>query len=87
MPRGRHTSILVTLSPEEQAELRHWQRSTTINAGRARRARLITLVATGQTIRASAALAGMSCRQAYKWLYRFQVDRVAGLQDRSGRAA
>ena len=85
MTQGRHTSILVILSADEQGELRQWLRSTTISAGRAKRARLILLIASGATITASARRAGLSRHHASKWLVRFQTHRLAGLYDRHRR--
>jgi hypothetical protein len=41
MARGRKSSCIVFLSPAERAQLEHWQRSTTIQAGLAKRAKII----------------------------------------------
>ena len=62
-----------------------WQRATTISAGRARRGRIILLVAEGMTITAIAKAVGMSRRFIYKWVQRFQHAGVAGLADHPGR--
>jgi len=43
MPRGRKTSLSIRLTPAERVTLRTWQRSTTIPAGLARRARLLVV--------------------------------------------
>ena len=50
MARGRKTALAVQLTPAERQTLLVWQRSTTISAGRARRGRLILLVAAGRSI-------------------------------------
>ena len=50
MASGRKTSLTIDLTPEERQTLLAWQRSTTISAGRARRGRIILLVADGVPI-------------------------------------
>ena len=45
MPRGRKTFFSIRLTPAERLTLLTWQRSTTIPAGLARRARLLLLLA------------------------------------------
>jgi hypothetical protein len=45
--RGRKSSWRIVLSPEERQTLERWHRSTTITAGRARRGKIILLLATG----------------------------------------
>ena len=50
MARGRRTSLTIRLTPAERLTLLAWQRSTTIPAGLARRARLLLLLADGMTI-------------------------------------
>ena len=51
MARGRPTSLTIDLTPAERQTLLVWQRSTTIPSGRARRGRIILLVADGHTDR------------------------------------
>jgi transposase len=85
MARGRKTSLTITLTPEERRTLLAWQRATTIQAGRGRRARMILLLAEGQSITAIAATVGISRRFVYKWVQRFREQGVAGLVDRPGR--
>ena len=87
MARGRKTSLTLTLTPEERQTLLAWQRSTTIPAGRARRGRMILLVAEGMSISHIAALVGLNRRFIYKWVKRFLHARVAGLTDLPGRGA
>ena len=85
MPRGRKTSLLIRLTPAERLTLLTWQRSTTIPAGLARRARLLLLLADGVTITEAAATVGLSRRHTYKWIQRFRQEGVEGLVDRPGR--
>ena len=76
MARGRKTSLVIRLTPAVRQTLLAWQRATTIPAGRARRGRMILLVADGMTISDIAATVGISRRFVYKWVERF---RQAGL--------
>ena len=85
MARGRKTSLTIDLTPEERQTLLAWQRSTTIHAGRARRGRIILLVADGVPIAHIADTVGIGRRFVYKWAKRFLHERVAGLTDRQGR--
>jgi len=62
-----------------------WQRSTTIPAGRARRGRIILLVADGVPISHIADTVGISRRFVYKWAKRFLQYGVEGLADKPGR--
>jgi hypothetical protein len=45
MARGRKTSLVIVLSPQERETLERWQRATTMAAGLARRGRMILLLA------------------------------------------
>jgi hypothetical protein len=85
MARGRRTSLTIRLTPTERLTLLTWQRSTTISAGLARRARLLLLLADGMTITAAAAAVGLSRRHTYKWIQRFMQEGVAGLVDKPSR--
>jgi hypothetical protein len=86
MTQGRTTSFTIRLTPAERLTLLAWQRpTTTITAGRARRARIILLRADGVTITAIAATVGLSRRHVYKWVQRFLRDRLVGLEERPGR--
>jgi transposase len=62
-----------------------WQRSTTISAGRARRGRIILLLAEGVPISHIVAMVGLNRRFIYKWAKRFLHEWVAGLTDLPGR--
>ena len=86
MARGRKTSLSVPLTPAERRTLLAWQRSTTtISAGRARRGRIILLMADGMPISDVAATVGISRRFVYKWVQRFMAEGVEGLADKPGR--
>jgi hypothetical protein len=85
MARGRRTSLTIRLTPAERLTLLTWQRSTTIPAGLARRARLLVRLADGMTITEAAATVGLSRRHTYKWIQRFMQEGLDGLADKPGR--
>src|SRR5262247_3238177 len=85
MARGRTTSLTICLTPADRRTLLAWQRATTISAGRARRGRIILLLADGMTISDIAATVGISRRFVYKWVQRFLEKGVEGLGDKPGR--
>jgi DNA invertase Pin-like site-specific DNA recombinase len=85
MPSGRKTSLKIRLTPAERQTLQAWQRATTISAGRARRGRIILLLADGVTISTIAATVGISRRFVYKWAQRFLDKGLEGLADKPGR--
>ena len=87
MARGRTTSLTICLTPAERQTLQAWQRATTISAGRARRGRIILLLADGVTISAIAATVGISRRFVYKWVQRFLEQGLEGLADKPGRGS
>ncbi len=68
MARGRSTSLTIRLTPAERLTLLAWQRATTISAGRARRGRIILLIADGRSISDVAVTVGISRRFVYKWV-------------------
>ena len=82
MARGRTTALTIRLTPAERQTLRAWQRATTIAAGRARRGRIILLVADGMPISDVAAIVGISRRFVYKWVQRFLEQGIEGLTDK-----
>ena len=84
--RGRKASFVVRLEPAPRADLESMTRSTTLPAGLVRRARLILLLDQGQTtLTAAAAIAGLTVRNARKWVRRFLALGVDGLRDQAGR--
>jgi hypothetical protein len=82
MARGRKTSLTIRLTPAERRTLQAWQRATTVSAGRARRGRILLLVAEGMPITAIAATVGISRRFVYKWVQRFLEQGMEGLADK-----
>jgi transposase len=85
MARGRTSSLSICLTPAERQTLLAWQRATTISAGRARRGRIVLLLADGMTITDIAATVGISRRFIYKWVQRFLEKGLEGLADKPGR--
>ena len=85
MARGRKTSLTINLTPAERQTLLAWQRATTVSAGRARRGRILLLVAARVPITDIAAMVGVSRRFVYKWAQRFLEQGVEGLADKPGR--
>jgi transposase len=87
MARGRTTSLTIRLTPTERQTLLAWQRATTITAGRARRGRIILLVADRMSISDVAATVGISRRFVYKWVRRFLEKGLEGLANKPGRGS
>jgi len=85
MARGRKTSLTIRLTPVERQTLLAWQRATTISAGRARRGRIILLVADRVPLSDVAATVGISRRFVYKCVQRFAQEGLEGLADKPGR--
>ena len=85
MARGRKTTLIVRLAAEERETLLSWQRATKIAAGRAKRGRIILLVADGVTITDVATAVSISRRFVYKWVNRFLQEGIDGLSDKPGR--
>src|SRR5437899_1133855 len=87
MARGRITALTIRLTPAERRTLLAWQRATTISAGRARRGRIILLLADGVPISDIATTVGISRRFVYKSVQRFLEKGVEGLTDKPGRGS
>jgi len=85
MTRGRTTTLTIRLTPAERLTLLAWQRSTTVPAGMARRARIVLLLADRVTITDIAATVGMSRRHTYKWIQRFVQEGLEGLAEKPAR--
>ncbi len=83
--RGRKTSLVVVLTPEERHQLEHWVRSTCTPVGRVRRATMILKVADGNPISHAAGAAGLTEKHGRKWVQRFLEKRIEGLSDLPGR--
>jgi len=82
MPRGRKTALTIRLTPAQRQTLLAWERSTTIPAGLARRARMVLLLTEGRTITDIATTVGISRRFIYKWVQRFLEQGLEGLHDK-----
>ena len=82
MPRGRKTALTIRLTPAQRQTLLAWERSTTIPAGLARRARMLLLLTEGMTLTDIAATVGISRRFIYKWVQRFLEQGLEGLHDK-----
>src|ERR1700680_3690332 len=67
------------LAPSERRELRDRLRSRTLPAEDVRRARLILLLAQGQSYRAIRHVLGCNANYISRWKGRFEVERLAGL--------
>jgi DNA-binding CsgD family transcriptional regulator len=85
MARGGNSPLSIFLSPTERAQLEHWQRSTTIQAGLAKRGQIILLRADGLALAEIARRLAMGRRIVRKGLKRFLNQRLAGLSDQPGR--
>jgi hypothetical protein len=85
MARGRKTALTIHLTADDRQILLAWQRSRTIPAGQARRARLMLLLAEGMTLTAIAATVGTTRRFVYKWVRRFPAEGLEGLVDQGRR--
>lgn len=83
--RGRKRSFSVELSVTGRADLQRWQRSTTVSVGLARRARIVLLLADGRSLKDAASIAGLTVRNARKWVRRFLALGIEGLHDQPGR--
>jgi hypothetical protein len=85
--RGRKSSLIIALTPEDRTEIERWQRATTCHAGLARRGRALLLLERGETLKGAARLCGLSVRHVRKWAQRFRDQGLAGLHDmpRPGR--
>lgn len=83
------TSIMIKLSNEEKEKLERIVRQQTAPYRLVVRARMILLLAGGETFVEVARRVGKARRIVYKWAKRFRKRRIAGLQDlpRPGRPA
>jgi len=82
MARGRKTALTIDLTADEHKTLTAWQQSTTIRARRAKRGRIILLLAEGVPLVQIAAMVGTTRRSVYTWAKRFMHDGLAGLADK-----
>ena len=79
MAHRRKPALTMHLTAEDRQTLLAWQRSTTIPAGRARRGRIILLLADRMSITQIAETVGGSRLFVYKWAQRFLQHGIEGL--------
>ena len=84
MARGRHSALTMQLTADERRTLERWQQSRTIPARRARRGRMLLLLAAQVPVSHIARTVGCTRHHVYKWARRFLA---AGLADTRRRAA
>lgn len=82
MASGRHSSLRIQLTVDERQTLERWQRSTTIHARRARRGRMLLLLAAQVPVSDIARTVGCTRHHVYKWARRFLAAGLAGLADK-----
>ena len=85
MTPGPKTSIHIILTADEKKELQSMQRSSSLPAGLVRRGRIILLLASGQSVQATARSVSTNKKRVYKWAQRFLENRIDGLADKPGR--
>ena len=85
--RGRKSPLVSSLTPEEKSDLDALLRRTTAQAGLARRARIVLLLAETRNISTTARLVQDQRNVVRLWGRRYQQKRLQGLFDepRSGR--
>ena len=71
MAHRRKSALTMPLTADQRRTLLAWQRSTIIRAARARRGRIILLLADRMSITHIADTVGISRRFIYKWAKRF----------------
>jgi hypothetical protein len=81
MARGRHSALTMQLTVHERQALEQWQQSRTIPARRARRGRMLLLLAAQVPVTDIARTVGCTRHQVYKWARRFLAAGLAGLAD------
>lgn len=84
---GPKMAPVISLSAAEEYALERLSRSTAVRAGLVKRARIILLLARGNSISETARLVGDQRRIVREWARRFQGQRMQGLYDlpRPGR--
>lgn len=85
MARGRKTSVVIDITPEQRQVLTGWQRSTIIRSGLAKRGRIILMLADGASISHISRAVDIRRRFIYKWAERFRKHGIKGLHDKAGR--
>ena len=77
--KGKKTAWPVNLSMHEKKTLESWSRSTKIQSGLAKRSEIILLADAENPISEIAGILNVSRQMAYKWIKRFQKERLNGL--------
>jgi len=80
--RGRPPAVTIEVSAAARQVLEGWLRATTPPMGLARRARVILLLADGETYIGTAGRVGLGERHVRKWVLRFLAHGPEGLHDR-----
>lgn len=77
----------IDLTREDRVTLKRWARSRTIDNATATRARIVLAAREGRPAAEIAAALGVSARNVYKWIWRFDEEGLEGLKERprSGR--
>ncbi len=83
--RGRKSSLVVSLSPQQRQALEYRLRCPTTPLGLARRCQAILAVADGLSLAGAARRGGLTEKHVRKWVQRFLASRLEGLKDRPGR--
>ena len=87
MASGRHSALTIQLTAYDRQTLERWQRSSTIHATRARRGRILLLLAAQMPVSQIATTVGCTRHSIYKWAQRFLTEGLAGLADKRRGAA
>ena len=80
--RGRKLSFQVILTPEERSNLERRCRMTTLPVGMWKRCQAILLLDAKLSEKEVSKRSGLGIRIVRKWGRRFELERIAGLQDR-----
>ena len=72
----------IDLTREDRVTLKRWVRSRTIDNATATRARIILAAREGRPAAEIAAALGISARNVYKWIWRFDEEGLEGLKER-----
>lgn len=82
---GQPTSVIILLTIEEQEQLQHWTRCSTMPSGKVKRAQVILLRSQGLPLVQIGRKLQMTERNVRKWCNRFLEQRLEGLNDKPGR--
>jgi len=76
-------TVAVELRPDNRAVLESWQRSSSVPAGLARRARIVLLAAEGAGMGEIVERTGVSKPTVRLWRRRYEAEGLAGPEDKS----